>query len=131
MMIPRVLMTIVSVAPPASSESLLEGPQVHLVCPGAAGLFMQMPVGVGNGIRIQQPVLTGLLDMFGRDAPQPFAIDTPVNNNMRNMYAAGSIFASSALSYGAQSCLGRGEGDERAPTANRRGCAGQQETAAA
>ena len=56
-----------SSCPHDDSESLLEGPQVHLMCPGAAGLFMQMPVGIGNGIRIQQPVLAGLLDMIGSD----------------------------------------------------------------
>ncbi len=92
---------------------------------------MQMPVGIGNGIGIQQSVLAGLPDTIGSDAPQPFAIDTPVDNNMRNVYAAGSIFASSALSYGAQGCLGLREGYERAPTANRSGFACQQETAAA
>ena len=58
---------------------------------------MQLPVGLGNGGRLEKPVHTGLLRALGCGLPQAFAVDAAIDHDMRHMDALGSELAREAL----------------------------------
>src|ERR1700744_5430691 len=90
-----------------------------------------MPVSVGDGIRMQQAILSRRRDSIGRARAKTFAVNSAVYDHVCDVYALRSVFPRSALRHGAQSSFCRGEANERSATSNRGGGARQQKAAAA
>ena len=88
-------------------------------------LRVQVPVRVGDGVRAEHAVLALLLLVLGHALVDLIAVDPAVDDAVGDVDALRAEVARHRLRDRAQPGLGRGEGGEGRPTADRRGCAGE------
>jgi len=69
------------------------GSKIQFMRPGAAVLLMQLPVGLCNGIRMQQAVSTGLRRTMRSVRTESLAVDSSIDHHMRDVYALRAVFA--------------------------------------
>src|SRR5690242_11147006 len=109
-------------APPGSggclaSEWFLERAQIDLVAPGRRMLPVDLPVGLGDRVDIEQAVRALLRAPLRETAVDPLAVDAAVDHDMRDMQALRPELARHGLRDGAQARLGGREGGETRPPA--------------
>ena len=77
-------------------------------------LLVQLPVGFGDGSGAQQAIRGRLSGELGSIAPQLLAVDSAIDNDVRDVHAARAVLAGDTLRDRAQSRFGGGKRDERA-----------------
>src|SRR5271167_569730 len=79
------------------SEILAPRPQIQLQRPGAALLVMEIPIGLRDCIRMQQPIEAALLHQLWDSRQQTIPLDAAIDNQMTDMNVLRSIFPGNAL----------------------------------
>src|SRR5262249_22835292 len=106
-------------------ELLHPGPEVELQRPGASRLPVNLPVGLGDGIRFQQRILRSL----ARQMSVALGPDLPIDDDVRDVDALGTQLARHRLSQRAQAEFGHREVGETGAAAQRSGGAGEKDGA--
>src|SRR5215471_397141 len=91
------------------SKRLLERTQVDFLRPGRRSLPMDLPVSLGDGVNVEEPILAALLDRFRSPAAQTLTVDSPIDDDMRDVDAVRAILSRHALRDHSQPGFRRGE----------------------
>src|SRR5580658_2422558 len=110
----------------AASEFLDPRPQLHLPGPGAAVLAVDMEIGGGDGVGVEERIVSRL-------SPAGVAglADAAVDDEMADMDVLGRKLAGEALREAAQAELAHGEGCRAGIALDAGGCAGEEDRAVA
>ena len=84
-----------------------------------------MPIGIGNGVNVQQPVFPALLFELWAAGVQQVSVNAAVNNHMCHVYPLRSPVACHGLRQRTQGRFGRGKRTERRAALNRGGRTGK------
>src|SRR3990167_490129 len=95
---------------------LLPWPEIHLEGPGAAVLAMELPVGLGNVVGVEDGVRSGVVAL-GEVGFYPFGVDGAVDHDMGDMDVLGCEFTRHRLRQRPHCVLAAGEGREAAAAA--------------
>src|SRR5271165_2816851 len=66
-------------------EALLEWPEFDLLRPGRTMLTVDLPIGLGDSLDVEEPVFSLLLKHLRPSLSETFPVYAPVDNRMRDM----------------------------------------------
>jgi hypothetical protein len=104
---------------PTALKRLVEGPQIDLLRPCCASLLMQMPIGIGDLVRLEQAIDASFGHPLRRRRAQTLAVDTAIDHHMGNVNILRTEFTCETLRERAQTRLGGREGGKRRTAAQR------------
>src|SRR5262249_32413181 len=113
------------------SKRLLERTQVDFLRPGRRSLPMDLPVSLGDGVNVEEPILAALLDRFRSPAAQTLTVDSPVDDDMRDVDAVRAILSRHSLRDHPRPGFRRGEWRKAGLAAKAGGSPGEDHGAAA
>lgn len=113
------------------SEILFPRPQIEFHCPGTAVLMMQNPVGIGDGLDIEEAIGSVLFLKLWGAGKQTFPFNAAVNDGMGHVNALRPELPRKALGQSTQTCLGNREGRVVGLAAQRAAGAGERKRSAA